>query len=137
MELDEAILRNMNEPELRAVVARLQKELKAAYAEGLTVAEKYHALQGAVRRHRDQRGDDRCWMDDHELYAALPEGYEPPPLDVAICIEHCHKFLATREHPETKYVSPQRRIEQLETQLKAAMDERDRVYAALDNRNPA
>jgi hypothetical protein len=33
------------------------------------------ALCAAVREHRDQRGDDRCWRDDRKLYASLPEGY--------------------------------------------------------------
>jgi len=31
-------------------------------------------LRSAVRYHRDQRGDDRCWLDDVKLYKALPEG---------------------------------------------------------------
>ena len=38
------------------------------------VSENGEALQSAVRRHRDERGDDRCWEDDERLYAALPEG---------------------------------------------------------------
>ena len=28
-------------------------------------------LESAVRKHRDQRGDDRCWLDDQELYKVL------------------------------------------------------------------
>ena len=31
-------------------------------------------LRAAIRSHRDQKGDDRCWMDDVELYKNLPEG---------------------------------------------------------------
>lgn len=30
-------------------------------------------LKTAIRTHRDQRGDDRCWMDDQKLYEALGE----------------------------------------------------------------
>jgi hypothetical protein len=30
-------------------------------------------LRTAIRLHRDQRLDDRCWMDDYVLYDALPE----------------------------------------------------------------
>jgi hypothetical protein len=37
------------------------------------------SLQAAIRAHRDQHGDDRCWQDDHTLYAVLPEGFTPPP----------------------------------------------------------
>lgn len=31
-------------------------------------------LEDAIRKHRDQKGDDRCWMDDQELYAVLNDG---------------------------------------------------------------
>lgn len=31
-------------------------------------------LQSAIRRHRDEKGHDRCWLDDQELYKVLPEG---------------------------------------------------------------
>lgn len=31
-------------------------------------------LRSAIRRHRDQRADDRCWLDDDVLYAALGDG---------------------------------------------------------------
>lgn len=30
-------------------------------------------LRSAIRYHRDQKGDDRCWLDDIKLYEALPE----------------------------------------------------------------
>lgn len=41
--------------------------------EDIAVVEPY--LQ-AIRKHRDQKLDDRCWMDDYELYSVLPEGLE-------------------------------------------------------------
>lgn len=31
-------------------------------------------LRCAIRDHRDQKLHDRCWLDDQELYAVLPEG---------------------------------------------------------------
>ncbi|MBN8550766.1 MAG: hypothetical protein J0M12_15740 [Deltaproteobacteria bacterium] len=30
-------------------------------------------LRNAVRLHRDEKGHDRCWVDDARLYGALPE----------------------------------------------------------------
>jgi hypothetical protein len=40
-------------------------------------------LEAAIRRHRDARGNDRCWQNDIELYKelgeALPDGPELPP----------------------------------------------------------
>ena len=74
-------------------------------------------LQAEVRKHRDQRGDDRCWMDDEELYKALPEGYTPPERDTLVEIALCRKFIENRHNPTTEYVSPQRRIEELEAEI--------------------
>ena len=31
------------------------------------------ALRNAVRLHRDEKGNDRCWVDDARLYGSLPE----------------------------------------------------------------
>lgn len=33
--------------------------------------EQCNILESAIRKHRDQRGDDRCWLDDEELYKTL------------------------------------------------------------------
>lgn len=72
------------------------------------------ALEAAIRRHRDQRGDDRCWMDDEVLYVALPEGFVPPERDSLVELARCQEYIACRHNPATRYVSPQRRIEELE-----------------------
>ncbi len=37
-------------------------------------------LRNAIRRHRDQKGDDNCWLDDYEyLYSVLPEKIKCEP----------------------------------------------------------
>lgn len=80
--------------------------------------------EAAIRRHRDYRGDDRCHLDDGELYAALPEGDTRPAREVAVTIENCHKYVECRQHGR-EYVSPQRRIEELEleaAQLRTIID---------------
>lgn len=74
-------------------------------------------LESAIRNHRDQRGDDRCWMDDEELYKVLPEGYTAPARDTEVELKLCEKFISCRKNPATAYVSPQRRIEELEAEL--------------------
>lgn len=41
-------------------------------------------LEAAIRKHRDQKGHDRCWLNDLELYGVLGEPVgEPclPPTD--------------------------------------------------------
>ncbi len=75
------------------------------------------AAESAIRVHRDQRGDDRCHLDDDALYSALPEGWTPRPLDTRVELERCRAYIASRHNPATVYVSPQRRIEQLEGAL--------------------
>lgn len=78
--------------------------------------------ENAIRKHRDQRGDDRCWLDDCLLYSSLPEGYTAPTQDTYIELENCKKYLATRCNPNTVYISPQRRIETLEAEIQRLRD---------------
>jgi hypothetical protein len=74
-----------------------------------------------IRKHRDQHGDDRCWMDDNELYEnTLPEGINGADLRLhAPCemIINCAKYIAHRQDPSIPYVSPQRTIEELEAKI--------------------
>lgn len=82
----------------------------------LELRDEIDRLRAAIRKHRDYRGDDRCWLDDIDLYAALPEGYQPPEQDTKIELENCRRFVELRQCPHTVYVSPQRRIEELEAE---------------------
>jgi chromosome segregation ATPase len=81
----------------------------------------------AIRKHRDQRGDDRCWMDDEELYKILPEGYTPPLRDSAVELKNCQRFIDCRNNPATTYVSPQRMIEELRIRAEKAETELTRI----------
>lgn len=74
-------------------------------------------LQDAIRKHRDQRGDDRCWLDDEELYKVLPEGYNPPERDSTVELKNCEKYIACRHNPGTTYLSPEREIERLKAKI--------------------
>ena len=75
--------------------------------------EQLYTLRTAVRKHRDEHGDDRCYQDDYVLYAALPEGYTPPAYDTCVEIHNCLRYIACRQDPKVHYVSPQREIERL------------------------
>lgn len=86
-------------------------------------------LETAIREHRDACGDDRCWMDDEELYKVLPEGYTPPTRDTTVELDLCRKFIASRQHPATVYVSPQRHIEELTALLRES--KREHQHAGL------
>lgn len=73
------------------------------------------ALEAAIRQHRDERGDDRCHADDGRLYAVLPEGDTRPSHETAVTLENCARYIECRQAGR-EYVSPQRRIEELEAE---------------------
>lgn len=75
--------------------------------------EEVETLRAAIRKHRDEKGDDRCYLDDYELYKVLPEGFEPPKYCTAVELENCKRYIASRQDPNIEYVSPQREIERL------------------------
>lgn len=60
-------------------------------------------LRNAVRKHRDCKGHDRCWMDDLELYQALPEtttidlGLPPREEFMAECKKYCEAYWENRQ----------------------------------------
>lgn len=39
----------------------------------MNVLDEIRRLRAGIRLHRDQRGDDRCWLDDWRLWKLLPE----------------------------------------------------------------
>lgn len=83
----------------------------------ITANNRLNSIYNIIRKIRDQKGDDKCWMDYEELFKSLPEGYEAPVRDIAIELENCKWFLECARNPKTTYVSPQRRIEELEKQV--------------------
>lgn len=52
----------------------------------------------AIRHHRDQRGDDRCWLDDFLVWKFLPDGpHDPTTLaEVGDGMEKCRAFFVHR-----------------------------------------
>jgi hypothetical protein len=74
-------------------------------------------LRNVIRKHRDTRGDDKCFLDDAELYMdGLPEGDTRPLRDSAVTIENCLRFINSRMDPQREYVSPEREIERLRSE---------------------
>lgn len=86
------------------------------------VIAKLHKIQEAIRKHRDSwlSGDDKCWRDNEELYKLLPEGYTPPERDTFCELKNCIRYVESCHDPRVTYTSPQRRIEELEAELKDA-----------------
>ena len=60
-------------------------------------------LRTEIRYHRDQKGDDRCWLDDVKLYKVLPEGEKELANFALPCREKflgsCKRFWESRQEP--------------------------------------
>jgi hypothetical protein len=100
---------------LEATISRLEK--KIIYYEN------------AIRKHRDQKGDDRCYEDDYELYKSLPEGYIPPISAVGIDLNLCAKYQQCRQDPRIEYVSPQKQIEEQNIRIRY---QKEKIETLLD-----
>ena len=75
-------------------------------------------LEAAIRNHRDQRGDDRCYLDDAELYSVLGESEAVtvlPPKEVFLA--NCARFHASRQKPGEKYETEEERYQDLKTKV--------------------
>lgn len=62
-------------------------------------------LRKAIRTHRDERGHERCWQSDNDLYMVLPEKLPhldklPPYMEwMNECEKHCQKYWTERQKP--------------------------------------
>lgn len=60
-------------------------------------------LRNGIRSHRDERGHNRCWVDDVTLYALLSEKkgaeFKLPPRDEFL--GNCGRYWESRQRPET------------------------------------
>lgn len=92
-------------------------------------------LEAAIRQHRDERGDDRCHADDGRLYAILPEGDTRPARETLVTLENCANYILCRQTGR-EYISPQRRIEELERSIEeyqtALTRERNRMWTIIE-----
>jgi hypothetical protein len=66
-------------------------------------------LRNGIRKHRDAKGHARCWEDDRELYALLPEGnlgdQTLPPREEFLA--GCHRYYELRrQKPNEKITCP-------------------------------
>lgn len=72
----------------------------------MTAEQRVSQLETAIRTHRDQRGDDRCWLDDAELYAVLGEDqatqtdFKLPPRQTFL--QNCSRYWECRQKSTDK-----------------------------------
>jgi hypothetical protein len=95
------------------------------WADVLEAAERrVEELTSAIRKHRDQKGDDRCWLDDLDLYSTMDDAsYDsqlPPKCEF---LESCSRYWNQRQtmmdksadRPTIKQL--ENRIAELEAQI--------------------
>jgi len=67
-------------------------------------------LREAIRTHRDERGDSRCWLDDARLYAAIGEAINESEFRLPERCEFlasCERYWESRQpRPEAKGGTP-------------------------------
>lgn len=122
----------MSDPLMKAVSEMFGAMTDIATQSLAEVGNRVSELEAAIRKHRDYRGDDRCWMDDEELYKVLPEGYTVPIRDTAVELKNCERFIACRQNPATEYVSPEREIEELRAEVALSRQEGARAMDAVN-----
>ena len=62
----------------------------------MTADEEVVKLRAAIQTHCSQKADDRCWMDDQQLYAAAGLVGDNTISDPAAMLENCKRFIACR-----------------------------------------
>jgi hypothetical protein len=79
-------------------IVPLLDEVDALTAERDEAAKRAEYLADAIRTHRAQKADDRCWMDDFDLYSALDDGVTPDNRvgDKEAMLANCKRFVETR-----------------------------------------
>ena len=85
-----------------------------------------YSLRLAVRQHRDQVGDYRCWVDDQVLYSkTLPElaGQKSIPPDSTVFHQRCILYFERRQAPDEMRDTPHIGAPQLFRQLIRHFDE--------------
>jgi hypothetical protein len=58
-------------------------------------------LRAEIRRHRGERGHERCWLDDSRLYETLPEGCPSamPLPPQKLFLANCARYWRDRQSP--------------------------------------
>ncbi len=83
------------DPDFHIVVGKLVAYWKNQFIEQQG---RVRQLEDAIRNHRNQHGDDKCFLDDQELYKVLGDGNlgDATVGDKAAMLENCKRFINNR-----------------------------------------
>lgn len=75
----------------------------------LADSERAERLEKAIKDHRSQKLDDRCWLDDQKLYESLGDGIpgdnSAPSMEKML--SNCKRYLERRCNPQEQWKSYQ------------------------------
>ena len=60
------------------------------------LSQKISRIRGAIRQHRNQRGDNRCWLDDYLVWKTLDEDCGEPVTIPDDAMDRCRAFYEFR-----------------------------------------
>lgn len=89
-------------------------------------------LRAAVRKHRDYRGDDRCWGCTPLAEFCIALRRQAPAREIAVELANCERFIKCRRNPATEYVSPNVEIESLRDEVARLKGIIDKERALMD-----
>lgn len=113
LELPDSVREFVNKMQMR-IVDMVQKD---------SIRTKEHNdLVLSIKKHHDQKGDDRCWLDDVELYTAagLDNSNSALP-QLPEFISNCVRFHQSRQNPESKYVTVEQQIQKVTVRATSLM----------------
>lgn len=90
-------------------------------------------IKAAIREHKDQLSDSRCWLDDSKLYSALDDrGYDSSLPAKCEFLESCSRFWEQRQTPEAKdRRAGEMTIAQLQAEVERLRERAERAEADL------
>lgn len=105
----------------RAEVERLQRLVDSFASQTAHAESVRHKLQEAIIKHAEQKADDRCWMDDQELYEAAHIMIADNRIgDPCAILENCKRFIKNRCEaggPWKSYVEMEAEVAQLQEKI--------------------
>ena len=113
--------------------ASFKRAISGAFTSTGSLIAEIKKLRDAIAEHRDQRADDRCFLDDQKLYAVLEDGDlgDNHVGDQCAMLENCRRYIAQR----TQNGGPWKSYADLERELASVYKRYEELSEILDSRS--